>query len=186
MAIDAYDVFRRGGRNLIDFLEYCVISIQMEPIFAFLVHEYRSHPTIERALALYNVFCDPRGLARLKVYHALPPRNLRLVQAIEPLQRQWEQDHASVQEENEEDVSMSRILNPGKHLFDFLVDQIETGSDNLVLTAASQFDPQLTPAQNLPGGKMTPSQIMFVEKVWQTRVRPQLVAAGFRRIGNVG
>jgi hypothetical protein len=32
---------------------------------------------------------------------------------------------------------------------------------------------------------MTPGQKAFVERVWVPRVRPRLVAAGFRRIADI-
>jgi hypothetical protein len=87
---DIQQILRRGGRGLVDFLEYCVLARQLDPIFVFLANEYRLQPTIPGAIALYDTFCPPNAPARLDAVDVLPPRNLGLQQQVERLRRQWD------------------------------------------------------------------------------------------------
>ena len=50
-----------GGRGRIDLLRHCVQSVTMEPLFAFLVQEYRQRPRHAAAIALLFAlrFCFP-------------------------------------------------------------------------------------------------------------------------------
>jgi hypothetical protein len=73
-----------------------------------------------------------------------------------------------------------------RHLFDGLVERLRGGERDLVALPGLDFDPTLTPARNLPGGRMTEGQRAWVEKVWVPGVRPRLVAAGFWRVATVG
>lgn len=179
---DIHDIFRRGGKQLIDFLEYCVISRKMAPVFAFLLSEYRTQPTVEKALGLYDMFCAADAPARLDAAPVLPPRDLRIQQEILRIR-----DH----------IHQLEVLNalspelprrpatPAKYLFDFIVDHLGSCEDQPLGEIARRYDPNLTPLENLPGGKMSRAERLFVDRVWQPSVRPRLAAAGFRRIANV-
>ena len=160
-----------------DLLEYCVKSYKMDAIFVFLVGEYRLRPTVASALALYQMFCANDAPARLSVRELLPPRNLRIEISMAPVQ-QAAQPAADL-------PPARRLVNPGKHLFDFIVEGILARAGNQLEEVIRQYDPALTPDQNLPGGRMTAGQLAFVEKVWGPLVRSRLVAAGFRRIANI-
>jgi hypothetical protein len=183
VSVDLDEVFRQGGARLIGLLDYCVFSVRMEPVFAFLVREYRSIPTPPRALALYDAFCAPGAPARLKADDALPLKDLRIRRVIEPVRQQWAQAQAPAGGEEE---GPARPANPANYLFDFIIARLKEDPDGSLQAVARQFDPSRTPLENLPGGKMSPGQRAFLEKVWQPRVRPCLVAAGFWRIANVG
>jgi len=187
MAVNLQDVYRRGGRQLVDLLEYCVISLQMDPVFVFLVDEYRMQPTRERAMALYDMFCAPDAPAKVSMHEALPPRNLGLQQAVETIREQHRQLQSADSDDEADDETdrRSRFTVPMKNLFDAVVRQLETAPGNMLVTVGREYDPGLTPHQNLPGGRMTAGQRAFVEKIWEPVVRPQLVSAGFWRIANV-
>ena len=49
MRTDINEVFSKGGKPLIEFLDYCVRSIQMDLVFMFLVREYHNGPTAAKA-----------------------------------------------------------------------------------------------------------------------------------------
>lgn len=84
MPVDVGVIFRRGGRDLINLLEYCVYSVQMDPLFLYLVSEYRLAPTTDKALALYELFCAADAPARISLRGELPPKDFRLPQALGP------------------------------------------------------------------------------------------------------
>ena len=69
----------------------------------------------------------------------------------------------------------------GIDLFDHL--RLENGTVQLI---ARDYDPAKTPVENLPGGRFSQAQRFFLEKVWQPRLRPPLVKAGFWRVGTIG
>src|SRR5829696_3291893 len=87
MAIDLDHIFTHGGKALIDLLNYCVRSVQMDPVFAFLVEEYRLSPSQAKAVALYDMFAAPGAPARISAEDLLPPRELALQIIIENLRR---------------------------------------------------------------------------------------------------
>ena len=61
MAANIHRIFQQGDKRRLNFLEYCVRSVQMDPVFVFLVGEYRNGPTAAKALALYELFCETLG-----------------------------------------------------------------------------------------------------------------------------
>src|SRR5437762_12064592 len=75
--VDIDEVFSKGGRTLIDFLDYSVRSIQMDPVFIFLVREYHTGPTVAKAVALYDLFCAPDSQGRISCLNSLPPKDMR-------------------------------------------------------------------------------------------------------------
>ncbi len=58
--------------------------------------------------------------------------------------------------------------------------------DYVIRRIRETYDPALEPVENLPGGKMTAGQRMFVERVWRPKLRPHLVQAGFLRVASIG
>ena len=180
--VDIAETLMRGGARRIALLRYCVISVTMEPVFVFLTQEYRLRPTHVAALALYDVFCAPGAPARINVGDPLPPRNLTLVAAIRAIRQQW--DYLQGAGEPREEAGVS-ITTPYRNLFDSIARSVQGDPEGPFAQVELRFDPQLSPQENLPGGKMNAGQRHFVEKIWQPIVRPRLVAAGFWHIANI-
>ena len=202
MAVNVGEVFARGGKGLIDLLEFCVISVRMDPVFVFLAGEDRTHPPAPGAVALYEVFCARDAPARVSALRALPPYDLRLAAAVRPLAESLEltrgarDAEAAVAEETEEGgggpggvappgVFPPPPLFPARYIFDEVVRQLESGRRGQLREVGELYDPSLTPYENLPGRRMTPGQQAFVDRVWVPRVRPRLVTAGFRRVADI-
>jgi hypothetical protein len=183
MAVELSGLFARGGPDLIAFLDYCVFSVQMAPVFAFLAVDFGSNPTASRALALYDVFCAAGAPARLKADAVLTPRDLRLDGPMRDLR--WRL-LASRQPRTTEDDPVVPAPLPPRFLFQFILDHLNDDPESVLHVAARSFDSSLSPSANLPGGRMSPGQRAFVDGVWRPRVRPALVAAGFWRITNIG
>ncbi len=196
MAIDFDDILNRGGNELIQFLHYCVYSVQLAPIFILLARDYRMRPTVSGALALYANFCATGAPARIKADHVLAPRNLQLDQLVLRMtaqQRVFDEAQQQQQKEAEADVVANTEGRRGPpppspviFLFDDVVAHVRGDLDGPLHTAARAFDPTFRPMQNLPGGRLNVGQRAFVENVWRPRVRPQLVAAGFWRAADLG
>lgn len=182
MAADIGGILAKGGADRIAFLRYCVLSMALEPVFVFLVQEYRYQQNHVRALALYDVFCAPNAPARLRTTHVLPPAERRLPAAIAGIRAQWSQLQLATPPDPE--VAL-RVSTPPRHLFDpqtaAMVEDPETGFARV----GERYDPALDPYQNLPGGQLTAGQRHFVERVWKPNARAQLLAAGFWRIADI-
>lgn len=207
MPVDVNRIFDRGGRELIDLLEFCVLSVQMDPLFVFLVGEYRSAPTADKAQTLYELFCAVGAPARISPHHLLPPKDFRLPQTLAPFFQTRQLLNAAAQktatEPDEEPAAEAEaepaapgdgeprpqvqglMLLPPRYLFDSLRDELLTQQPSPITRLGKQFDPLLTPRENLPGGALTAAQKFFVNYVWTPRLRPQLVTSGFRRVANV-
>jgi hypothetical protein len=179
---DIAELLSCGGEGRIALLRYCVMSITPEPVFLFLVQEYRFRPTHRAALALYDVFCAPAAAARVRSPTALPPRDLRLSAAISAIRRQWAELQSPAQPEDGIPVSTTV---PHRDLFDRLAAALQQDPDGPLARVARLYDPGRTPHQNLPGGTMNAAQKHFVERVWRPVARPALVVAGFWQIGNI-
>jgi hypothetical protein len=172
MAIDLDDIFARGGQELIDVLNYCVRSVQMDPVFAFLVGEYRMFPTPAKAIALYDMFIATEAPARINAVELLPPRELSLQTLIRNFRPAMP-------------GSFRAPVQPGKNIFDSLAVYVRQNRRGAIARVKRRYNPTRTPTENLPRGKMTEGQKQFVTAVWEPRVRPTLVAAGFRRVANI-
>jgi hypothetical protein len=86
MPLDVQDTFRRHGREALDFLTYCVMSVNSAPVLVYLVAEYRLRPTMAAALALHDAFCAATAPARVRVAGmVLPPRDPRFQSEMEGL-----------------------------------------------------------------------------------------------------
>lgn len=179
---DIIGIFSQGGKDLLNLLDYCIRSIQTDPVFIFLVQDYRNAPTVAKAVALYDLFCVPNALARLTTQEVIPPLDLRLQIALRPFREYWTRAQA---------VKLSPMaaalppLIPPKYLFDVVAGRVQESSKTFS-NIGKKYKGRRTPTENLPGGKMTAPQRYFVEKIWQPIIRPQLVAAGFWRIASIG
>jgi hypothetical protein len=161
---------------MLDFLDYCVRSMQMDPLFVFLVQEYRSNPTVPKAVALFHMFCGPTALAKVSVN----PEDEQIQTAMRPIRMSWTRMQAAL------------VFGPGNgapptlppaSLFDRVVEDIMDAGIFAKLKRGYRAD--RTPVQNLPGGRMNRVQEHFVERIWEPIIRPHLVAAGFWRIAEV-
>ncbi|MCO6454892.1 MAG: hypothetical protein J5I93_06300 [Pirellulaceae bacterium] len=188
MAVDAQAVFHAGGRGRIDLLEYVVRSEQLDALFLLLVAEFQLHPTTAKALALYELFCAWGAPARITLPRLLPPHDVRLTQALAPYvrdARKLDELRGQPADAERSEPPPSLMLAPPKFLFDSLATALLAGSDSPLDRLGHDYDPELTPLENLPGGKMSARQKFFVDFIWTPRIRPRLVAAGFRSIANV-
>lgn len=183
--IDVADTLVRGGQARIDLLKFCVMSIAMEPVFLFLAAEYRLRPTHAGALALYDVFCDPGSAARLRTYELLPPRELALAAEVARLRERWTAMQAPPPEEDAEQEPRTIPAGAGRTLFDTLVRGVSADASGRIKALGAAYDPSLSAAENLPGGRMNPAQRSFVDNVWQPFARPRLASAGFWQIATV-
>ena len=180
MPIDLEDIFARGGKELIDLLDYAVRAVKPDLLFVFLVQEYRLQPTTPKAVALHDIFCAPQAPARLSATEMLPPASLQMDVVVRPLRlnlAQVEAAHATAS------VASPLIL-PPKFLFDPIALHLWKKSPSL-RSIKRRYQPTRTPVKNLPGGRMNAGQRFFVDKVWEPNLRPRLVAAGFRRMGSI-
>jgi hypothetical protein len=176
--IDA--IFARGDRRLLSLLEYAVRSVQPDLLFVFLVREYRQHSTAPRAVALFDIFCAPQAPARVSAAEMLPPRNLQLGAAIRPLNLNL----AQVQEARANGTPAPHLILPPPYLFDALDLQLRKKSSGL-RAIKRNYRIRLSPVENLPGGRMDAAQTYFVGQVWERKLRPRLVAAGFRIVSTI-
>lgn len=182
--IDIDEILTRGGRARIDFLRYCVMSINIEPVFLFLAGEYRLRPAHAAALALFDLFCAADAPARLTAHELLPPRELGLGLEIARIRESWAELQTPPSADDEEPRPVPPW--PGRALFDALVRGVHADTHVRLAELATRYDPQRSPHENLPGGKLSTSQRQFVERVWTPIVRPRLTAAGFWQIATVG
>ncbi len=202
MGIDVEATFARGGKELLDFLSFCVMSYHMEPLFAFFHREFAFRRTPERALVLYDCFCAAGAPARMRAGDGLlPPHNVRFAVEMESLRRDVARFASGVNGVPDEMAASpsgtvdspglvearSRspgILAPTRH-FNQLIAQLSAGPGNPIAAPGLRYNPDLTPAANLPEGRMSPSARAFVDNVWRPRVAPILIAAGFRQAANL-
>lgn len=184
MAVDVWATLRAGGREALRLLEFSVISIQLEPVFGYLVAEYRNQATAQRAVALYDVFCAGNAPARIHAASVLPPQDHRLLQDIQRIRDNLEQVEAYDATQSAEHPQVVAI--PPKYLFDRIRALVESPEHEVVRRIQETYDPELEPVANLPGGKLTAGQRQFVDFVWRPRIRPCLVQAGFPRVATIG
>jgi hypothetical protein len=182
MPADLDDLLARGGKGRIDLLQFAVYSAQPEPLFVFLAGELRLGPTVERAVALDDVFCAAGAAFRLRCTDLLAPNDLRLVTLLRPLRHYLQQLASPPLDDDGKPIPPRRPSFGG--LFDSVISHVR-GSDHW-RAIADAYDPSPGPHENLPGGKMTAAQRHFVDRVWQPAVRPRLVAAGFRQVAALG
>jgi hypothetical protein len=184
--VDLEDVLKRGGGELIGLFQYCVYSVQLEPVFVHLVGSYASAPTAAGALALYDAFLIPGAPARLRTLEVLEPQDLRLATPLRALRAMQTAPPPPPPSEEDRGPRRSSPGGPPRHLFEFIVTHLRGLEDGPLQKVAREYDPALTPHENLPGGRLSATQRYFVDRVWQPRVRPMLVKGGFWRIATIG
>jgi hypothetical protein len=181
MAIDLDEVLQGGGKELGDLLQFSLLSVQLEPLFVCLVRDYRGNATVARAVALFDAFLATSAPARIRAEAVLPPRELRLQAAVN-IWRERQSGLAGPPLPGERPV----VLRPPRDQFDAVVAHLRDRPDGPLQQIARAYDPTRTPHENLPDGKVSAGGRLFVDRVWQPRVRPLLVAAGFHRVAAVG
>ena len=195
MAIDFDDVLSRGGDELIQFLHFCVYSVEMAPLFVVLARDYRFRPTVEGAQTLHLLFCAVNAPARIKADIVLAPKDSRLEQLISQMKLQkqfFEESKKPVERDTESGSDDGKTVRPTAppsaviYLFDPVVSYLRADIEGPIHSVARRFDPTRGPIQNLPGERLNSGQRAFVENVWRPLVRPQLVAAGFPRVATLG
>jgi hypothetical protein len=175
-------LLEQDGEQRIALLRYCVMSVTMEPMFVFLANEYKLRPSHLGALALYDVFCSPDAPARINARAVLPPLNLRLASTIGSMRVQWQQVQPLAPEQY---AGRAPRVAPARSVFDLVVESLAKDPKGRIARLRRRYDPSRSPVENLRGGKMTPGQRAFVERIWKPVARPRLVAAGFWRIATI-
>ncbi len=182
MAVNVHKSFEKGGQKLINLLDYCVRSMEIAPVFLFLVQEYRRAPTAAKAVALFEVFCQANAPAKLDVAAATPPINPQIQTALYPFLASQENGLGP------EGTRLGRsqpVRMPPKYLFDFIAEAVQRNSGSF-RRVCLHYRPSKSPLENLAGGKMTAAKRHFVEKIWEPTLRPRLISAGFWRISSIG
>jgi hypothetical protein len=192
MSIKIEEIFSGGGRDLINLLEYSVLTINVDLMFLYLVREYRVRPSAAAAIALHDLFCCADSPARISCETGLFPKDMRLTQAISPY-RAGSLDSLSVEnalprESSGHDAKAARFEAPSlppRYIFDSLVRRINDEEGFPLIHSLASYSVALTPHENLPNGELSAAQRRFVEHIWQPIIRPTLVAAGFWRVASI-
>jgi hypothetical protein len=168
--MEVLETLDRRSKGMLDFLDYCVRSMQTDPVFVFLVQEYRCNPTIPKAVAIFHTFCSPGAPAKLSI----DTDDQHLLNAIRPITVSWTRMQAAL------------VFGPGNGappppppswLFDGLAQQIMRGG--IVGKLKEMYQTERA------ADRINRVEQHFVEKIWQPIIRPHLVAAGFWRIAEV-
>ena len=180
MPIDFDELVSSGGEALVDLLDYSVRAMVFDVLFVFLVREYQQQPTGPKAVALYDGFCASHALAPLSVPDALRRHQWQLEAAL----RQIKSDFTRQEVAGMSGTPGASMILPPKFLFDSLTTRLREDSAAF-RHVRDYYNPDLTPLQNLPGGRMTANQRNFVDKIWTPKLRPVLVRADFRRVASI-
>jgi hypothetical protein len=173
MAIDVDQVLSASDELQLELLNHCVYARRLEPLFVFLVADYRNHPSLARAHVLHQLFCRTGAPVRLGESRVLPPDDLRIERSIGLL--------PPLPAAGQPPVPFA----PDRAIFDFIAADLRRDGGPLAALGAA-FDPLLSAKENLPGGEMDAGQRAFVERVWRATVRPRLLGAGFWRVATLG
>src|SRR5262245_7443820 len=130
MPVDIDDVLKRGGAELIGLFQFCVYSVQIEPVFVHLAGSYANAPTAAGALALYDAFLAPAALARIRTLEVLEPRDLRLARPLQAL-RALHNAPPPPPPTSEEEKAPPRSSpgGPPRHLFEFIIEHLRAIDD---------------------------------------------------------
>jgi len=169
--MEVIETLDRKSKGMLEFLDYCVRSMQSDPVIVLLVQEYRCNPTIPKAVAIFHTSCSPGAPAKVSI----DAEDEHLQNAMRPITVSWTRMQAAL------------VFGPGNGappmpppswLFDGLAQRIlRTG-------VIGKLKEQYQVARG-PGEKINRVHQHFVEKIWQPIIRPHLVAAGFWRIAEV-
>jgi hypothetical protein len=169
--MDVLETLDRRSKGTLDFLDYCVRAMQLDPLFVFLAQEYRINPTIPKAVALFHTFCAPVAPAKVSI----EPDHERMQHLMRPITVSWTRMQAAL------------VFGPGNAappippppaLFDSVTDKIMRAGMIGQLKQAYQ-------ARHDQPEDINRIQQHFVEKIWRPIIRPHLVAAGFWRIAEL-
>lgn len=169
--MEVLETLDRRSKGTLDFLDYCVRVMQLDPLFLFLAQEYRINPTIPKAVALFHTFCAPGAPAKVSI----EPDQDRMQHVMRPITVSWTRMQAAL------------VFGPGNAappmpppstLFDSIVDKIMRAGVIGKLKRAYQ-------ARYEPPDDTNRVHEHFVEKIWRPIIRPHLVAAGFWRISEL-
>jgi hypothetical protein len=169
--MEVMETLDRRSKGKLDFLDYCVHAMQLDPVFVFLAQEYRINPTIPKAVALFHTFCAPAAPAKVSV----EPDHEQMQRAMRPITVTWTRMQAAL-------VfgpgNAAPSMPPSPSLFDGLVDKLMGAGVIGKMKRAYQAHAEVTE-------ETTRLQQHFVEKIWRPIIRPHLVSAGFWRIAEV-
>jgi hypothetical protein len=181
MPTNAYQVIQQGGQPLVRLLQFSVMAVRMDPVFLYLIRDYRATPTAARAVMMYDLFCHERSPGRLSIQSGIPPFDLRLTSTVETIRQSMVASKQSVAEDPEDAVPP---LLPGAHFFDSLSPLLLGGAQ--IRAVNDELDPERPPVESLPDGRMNEGQRQFVENIWKPGIRPHLVSVGFRGLAPIG
>lgn len=183
--------FDRGGRELIDLLEFSVLSVRTDILFLYCLGEYRRRPQAIGAVAIHDIFCRQHAPARISAEFLLPPKDVRIEHQVsryrsQPIIDSGKDDQAGSTNRLEIDDTLvpSPPVPPG-YLFDSIATQLNSVPNGQVAETESTYDPSLEPYENLADQKLSIGARAFVNNIWLPIVRPQLVSAGFWRLATV-
>jgi len=169
--MEVLETLDRRSKGTLDFLDYCVRAMQLDPLFLFLAQEYRINPTIPKAVALFHTFCAPVAPAKVSI----EPDHDRMQHLMRPITVTWTRMQAAL-------VfgpgNAAPAMPPPPSLFDAIVEKIMRAGVIGKLKGAYQARHDVSEENNRV-------QQHFVEKIWRPIIRPHLVAAGFWRISEL-
>src|ERR1043166_9351587 len=112
--------------------------MQMDGIFLYLLQEYRSRPTVPKAVAL----------SRLSTAGVLPPLDLRIQMAMHPFRNDL--TRAQIKNFSTPGTAAPQLM-PPKYLFDFIGSALPKNSRPLK-SIRRKYKPGRRAAENLPTG----------------------------------
>lgn len=160
-------------RDSADFLEFCVRSAEMDPVFVCLARDYRESPTICKAVALYDIFCAPASPAKVRADNFLPPKDMRIENAMRPIKLNWTRMQAALVFGPPATIS---LVEPPETLFDAICEHLE--KSDAVRNTQKRYEAQQKRKRGVTS-RLNAFQRHFVERIWHPIIRPHLVAAGF-------
>ena len=197
MPININEFFERGGRELVDLLEYCVLSINTDALLLYLIREYRFQPLASGAIALHDLFCAVGAPARISEITVIPHQERRIERMIAdfrpkpptapetPDDSDCDASDSAACEAGDREIGRPADFLPPRYLFDPIANQLTSGSETKVAELEKHYNPKLTPVENLPGRELSGRQRAFVNDLWTPIIRPRLVSAGFWRIATI-
>jgi len=183
VGIDVTSTIERGGEGLIRLLTFCVYMQKFDLIFTSLVKNYQLLPNDVKATALYDEFLDTNAPLTLSISRVEKSSDWHLNQTIEKICTAQVVSNQSIDPETEDPRAHVRHL-PARNIFDRLLETISSNSSQF-LFVEEELNLALSAVENLPGGKLSPSQIYFTEHIWKPS-RQRLSVAGFFTISNIG
>ena len=181
------DLLTRGGHARIDLLRFSVMTRTIEPIVVFLVGEFRLRPSAAGAVAIYDAFFAQHAPARMGLAEVVPVRDTRLDLYIESLRGQLAAFEIQIEAVHADPDDDSRPMPPTaeRGVFDSIIAELWSDPNGSLARLSREYDPELSPDENVPGGEISAGQRSFTNDVWRPRVRPMLVNAGFWQLSSI-